>query len=569
MHGAAGGAFGPTCTGRRTGSPRYTRAVNGSTEDARQHEVLVQAALALASELSLPVVLQKIVDLACEVADARYGALGVVGADEVISEFLTHGVTDEERARIGALPEGHGLLGVLIKDEQVLRMPRIQDDPRSSGFPPNHPPMSSFLGVPVAIRGHVFGNLYLTEKRGAAEFTDGDEDSVVKLAAQAAVAIDNARLFAASQRSQRRLAAVNDVAQALLGGRDVDDVLRLIARAARDLVGARVATIATPHDDPGQLVIRVAEGDAVGDLQGMVFPALDSVSGEVMRTGAPILLQDASSDTRIHQPFVRVGRIGPALFVPLALRGAGFGTLAVGNDPGERRFTDDDLAVVESFAAQAAVALEHARIQDELKRLALVRDRERIAKELHDDVIQSLFAEGMALQASLNMLDDRAAMEARISQAVEHIDRVIRDLRNYIFALTPGAAADHALERSLRDVTEGFADASGLVIELVTDGDASSRLSGKTAEIVQAVREAVSNAVRHSGADHVRVSLACATDVAMLEVADNGKGFDLGEASGRGRGLRNLQARAHALDGELDIESAPGRGTWIRIRIPL
>lgn len=538
------------------------------SDEARRQEILVRAALVLASELSLPAVLQKIVELACEVADARYGALGVIGTEGRISEFVTFGITDEERQRIGPPPQGRGLLGLLIQQGEPVRLPRIKDHPASVGFPANHPPMNSFLGVPVAIRGRVFGNLYLTEKRSVDAFTQDDEDSVVQLAAQAAVAVENARLYQESQMGQRRLAAVNEIAKAMLEGRDVEVVLRLIADNAREFVSARVATVATPLGED-ELIVRVASGDDAHELEGMVFGIEASISGEVMRTRKVLSLADASTDERAHQPIVRRGRIGPALFVPLVHGEHAFGTLVIGNRPGDRWFSEDDVSLVQTFAAQASVALEHARIQEELRRLVLVEDRERIAKELHDDVIQSLFAEGMALQASLSMLDDRAAMEARITQAVEHIDRVIRDLRNYIFALRPGAAADRALERTLRDIARDFSVATGVIVDVATDGDASSLLANRAVDIVQVAREAVSNAVRHSGGDRVRVSLIAADGVAVLEVADNGKGFDLATAEGSGDGLANLRERAGSLGGELDIESVEGVGTWVRIRIPI
>ena len=540
------------------------------SEEARRHEALVEAGIALASELSLPAVLQKIVDLACDVADARYGAVGVLGPDGRINDFITHGITLEERERIGPLPEGHGLLGVLIDTATPLRLRNIRDHMKSSGFPPHHPPMTSFLGVPIAIRGTVFGNLYLTEKQGAEEFTEGDEAAVLQLAAQAAVAIENARLYADQQMSHRRLAAVNDIAQAILEGREIDHVLRLIGNHARELVSAKISTVAMPlDDDPEQLEVKVAEGDRAELLEKMVFPVSGSVSGEVMKTTETLVLIDAMTDPRTHQPFVQSGEIGPAIFAPLAVRGRAFGTLAVGNHPGDRLFTGDDVRLVQTFAAQASVALEQARIQNELKRFALVEDRERIAKELHDDVIQSLFAEGMALQSSLAVVNNPEAMELRITQAVEHIDRVIRDLRNYIFALTPGASADRTLERSLHEIAQSYADASNIEVEVDVDSRTAARLTGRAADILQATREGVSNAVRHSGGDHIRIGLTSSGDSAMLEIVDNGKGFHPGEMVGRGNGLTNLRHRAESMSGELEIESAPGRGTWVRLRIPL
>jgi signal transduction histidine kinase len=300
----------------------------------------------------------------------------------------------------------------------------------------------------------------------------------------------------------------------------------------------------------------------------MEFPVTGSVSGEVMKTTETLVLIDALSDPRTHQPFVQGGQIGPAIFAPLSVKGRSFGTLAVGNHPGDRAFSSDDVGLVQTFAAQASVALEQARIQNELKRFALVEDRERIAKELHDDVIQSLFAEGMALQSSLSVVNNPDAMEARITQAVEHIDRVIRDLRNYIFALTPGASADRTLERSLHEIAQSFADASNTEIEVDVESRTAARLAGRAADILHVAREAVSNAVRHSGGDHVRIALAGSGSAALLEISDNGKGFHPDEMAGRGNGLTNLRSRAESVGGELEIESAPGHGTWVRLRIP-
>ena len=539
------------------------------SDEARRHEVLVEAGIVLASELSLPVVLQKIVDLACEVADARYGAVGVLGPDGRIAEFITHGISDEQREAIGPLPEGHGLLGLLIKDPRPLRLPNIQEHVSSSGFPPNHPPMTSFLGVPIAVRGQVFGNLYLTEKQGAVEFTEGDEEAVLQLAAQAGVAVENARLYAEAQKRQELLAGVNEIARAILEGLDVDDVLRVVAERARALAGSRLATIVTPDAPDEKLVVRVAVGERGDQVEGAVFSPKDSLAGEVMRTREAMILTDVTAHPGSNDPLVRLNEFGPVLFVPLSIGEKPFGVLKVANFRGERGFSKADFDVVQAFAAQAAVALEHARIQGELKRLALVEDRERIAKDLHDDIIQSLFAEGMSLQAALAVRNDPDEIQRRISQSVEHIDRVIRDLRNYIFALKPGAAADRALERSLREIAASFSEASNVEIEVRVDVDAAARLSSKSADVLQAVREAVSNAVRHSGADLILVSIARASDVALLEIADNGSGFDVEHASGKGHGLANLSARAEALDGELDIESEPGRGTWVRVRIPL
>jgi len=525
--------------------------------------------MSLASEHSLGAVLQKIVELACEVSGAKYGALGVITPDgKALEDFFTHGITQEQRASIGRLPEGKGLLGALIQDAQPVRLTRIKDDRRSIGFPANHPPMTTFLGVPIAVRSRVFGNLYLTEKEGGVGFTADDELAVITLAAQAGVAIENVRLNERAATAQRRLEAVNEVARAILEGSEGDDVLSLIARRARELAGAYVATIATPEPQSGSLVLRVADGDVLGMNIGMHFSVRDSFSGEAMQHRRSVVVADASADSRTDQPLVARGDIGPAIFVPLAIRDRVFGSLAVGKRLGDLPFTEESLAVVETFAAQAAVSLDYSRLQHEIQRLIVIEDRERIAKELHDDIVQSLFAEGMSLQAAISMVHDPVVMEDRLTQAVENIDRVIRDLRNYIFGLKPGVFADRHLDSALRDLAQSFADGSVCEIDVRTEPEAVSHLAGMTTELIQVTREALSNAVRHSQGDHIQVRLRFEDAEPLLEVADNGIGFDPVAAAGKGHGLDNLRARAAALGGKLEIDSEPGRGTRVRIKLP-
>jgi signal transduction histidine kinase len=371
-----------------------------SADASQRRDALVQAGLVLASELSLPSILQKIVELACQVADARYGALGVLDSDgRMIFDFITHGVTQEERRAIGNLPVGKGILGLLITEARPIRLAKIQDHPRSVGFPPNHPPMTSFLGVPIKVRGRVYGNLYLTEKRGAAEFTEDDQEAVVTLAAQAGVAIENARL----------------------------------------------------HDD--------------------------------------------------------------------------------------------------------------------LKRLAVLEDRERIAQELHDGVIQSLFAVGMGLQAAGAMADDPETVRGRLDAAVNDVDRVIRDLRNYIFGLG-GGPADRELSRALQGLADDLRRGSEIAIRVEVDPAASGALASRATDIAQFAREALTNAVRHSGAATVAVVISRDDDSFVLEIEDDGKGFDPEATEGPGRGLGNLRARAQTLGADLDIDSEPGRGTRVRLVMP-
>jgi signal transduction histidine kinase len=528
-------------------------------------ERLLEAGLALSSELSLPVILQRIVDLAADLTGARYGAIGVLGPDGTITEFITTGVTEAERAAIGHLPVGRGILGVLIEDATPLRLRDIADDPRSVGFPPNHPPMRSFLGAPVSARGQVFGNLYLTEKQDAEAFTDQDERALVMLAGQAGVAIENARLYQEAHDRARRLEAVREIATAILAGTNPDQVLGLVARHARELVGADLATLAVPAG-PGELVVGAADGLHAEELARTVFPVEGSVSGEVIQSGKTVAVPDAAADERVRQPALRAGGIGPALFAPLAVRGTVLGTLLVANATGGRPFGEGDVQLTETFAEQAAVAVEHARLQQELGRLAVLEDRERIAKELHDGIIQALFAVGLGLQGSAMLAHD-PDLQRRIGGAVEELDRVIGDLRNYIFGLRPGILADRQLDQALRRLAEELEHKAGVVTVIEVDPQAAAALAGVAAEVVQLAREALSNVSRHAQASTCRVSLYRDGATVVLEVDDDGRGFDPAKARSEGQGLGNLRSRAQALGGRVELDSHSGEGTRVRVEL--
>ena len=371
-----------------------------------RYALLIDAGLALASELDLEAVLERIVELAIEITDARYGALGVLGESTPrIERFITKGISDQDRAAIGHIPVGEGILGLLIRERRPMRIPDIGADPRAHGFPPNHPPMHSFLGAPVIALGLVFGNIYLTEKQGASEFSEEDAAALVVLAIQAGVAIENARLYAETQR-----------------------------------------------------------------------------------------------------------------------------------------------------------------VQHELARLDLLEERERIAKELHDGVIQSLFAVGMGLQGTAAMSPDEE-IGRRLEGAVEEIDRAIRDLRNYIFGLRPGILADRQLDQAFKELATEFGARSGVVTVVDVDGEAASALASRAGEVIQLAREALSNVSRHSEATTCRVSLRRGAAGIVLEIDDDGRGFDV-DTTTPGMGLRNLRDRAESLGGKLEILSTPGEGTTVRATIP-
>jgi signal transduction histidine kinase len=529
-------------------------------------DVLLAAGLTLASELSLPIVLQRIVDLATQVTDARYGALGVIREGGDLVEFVTTGITAKQRKDIGALPHGRGVLGLLINEPRPVRIANIADHPGSVGFPPNHPRMHSFLGAPVKATGRVFGNIYLAEKRGAKEFSVEDEQSLVVLATQAGVAIANAWLYEQMRARERWLDALHEITNGILSGAAADSLLQEIAEHARNLAAAEAATIVTAGASPGQLVVAAAVGAQASELLGQPVSANESISGEVMRTGKPLLLDDVSLDPRAYQPVVKLGRHGPALFVPLRVREGATGTLMVANLKGGRRFDEQTVTLVETFADQASVAIEYGRAQADLRRLELMEERERIAKELHDGIIQSLFAVGMGLQGSA-LLAGSPELSDRIEGAVSELDRTIRDLRNYIFGLRPGILADRQLDQALRLLGEEVQARTHALVEVEVDAGLAASLSARSHEIVQLTREALSNVARHSRAKRALVRLARRGSDAVLTVKDDGIGFDASTRSA-GSGLRNMRARAAAMGGSIRVTSKAGRGTVLRVTFP-
>jgi signal transduction histidine kinase len=529
-------------------------------------DILLEAGLTLASELSLPVVLQRIVDLASQVTDARYGALGVIGPDGTLIEFVTTGMSARQRKQIGALPHGRGILGYLIKNPAPLRLRDLSRHARSVGFPEHHPPMKSFLGAPVVAMGKVYGNIYLTEKRDAVQFSAEDERSLTVLAAQAGVAIANASLYEEMRVRERWLDSLRAITIDILGGADADSLLGRIANDARALAKAHTATIVSTVEGRRGLVVSAAVGEHSAGLQGRDVPATRSISGDVMRTGKTLVFEDASAQRNGYPPIIQTARVGPAIFVPLRIRGSATGTLMVANQKGGPTFSEATVRLVETFADQATVAIEYSRAQADLRRLGLMDERERIARELHDGIIQSLFAVGMGLQGTAQMVGPTAT-GTRIEGAVEELDKVIRDLRNYIFGLRPGILADRQLDQAMQVLGQEVHASSGIKVEVDVDRELAAALSGRSADIVQLAREALSNAARHARATRAAVRLARRGSQAVLTIADDGIGFDPMLAPA-GSGLRNMRERVAALGGSVRISSRDGKGTTLRMSFP-
>ncbi|OJF12093.1 GAF domain-containing sensor histidine kinase [Couchioplanes caeruleus] len=523
---------------------------------------LLDAVVGIGTDLDLRSTLQRIVEAACALAGARYGALGVIGADRTdLIDFITHGIDAETHAKIGDLPHGRGVLGLLITDPRPVRLPDITEHPDSYGFPPNHPPMHSFLGVPVRIRDQIFGNLYLAEKQGADQFSEDDEEIVVALAAAAGVAIDNARLYELARRRERWLAATAEITGVLVGTVRRTEALRLIARRAREVSGAELVMVMLYDEENARYTIDVADGPhpAVDDLVGKLVPVNQAVAAEFGRDKHRTL-------PNLHAAVDWPGPVPecPAMAVPLTAADTLHGVLIV-TQPAGQPPSDEDAVQLSTFAGQAALALERARAQEERQQLAVLEDRERIARDLHDVVIQRLFATGMQLQGAV-LQTAKPEVAKRVNAAVDDLDATIRDIRRSIFELRAPMGA--SLRAELHEAVEAASKALGFRPTLDTSGPVDSAIPDEIQPQLMAVlREALSNLARHAQASTARISLRAADGEGVLCVEDDGIGFDPALARG---GLVNLGERAHGLGGTFHIAPRPdGTGTMLTWRVPI
>jgi len=534
---------------------------------------LLEAVVAIGSGLDLESTLRRIVETAVGLVDASYGALGVIGEGGRLAEFIPVGLSQDEIGRIHHWPEGRGLLGLLIDDPQPLRLANMADHPASSGFPDGHPPMRGFLGVPVRVRDEVFGNLYLTNKRGGGKFTEDDEAVLVALGAAAGVAVENARLYEAARRQQRWIQASAEVTTRLLSGSEPADVLADITRQALELSGADLAVLALPDEEGRRLTITHAEGDGADATRGLVLPAGQSLSGRVLASGEPVISADFAADERASAAARgAMSQIGPAIVFPLGVPGNVRGVLTVGRRHGAASFPPTQADVVASFAAQAGVALELAASRTEAQRLSLYEDRDRIARDLHDLVIQRLYATGMSLEGTMPMIT-RPEVASRITNAVDAMDETIKEIRTTIFDLQARDTADRPdLRGDIFGVVEEMTPLLGFAPSLRLGAGLGGEIKPEVAEqALAALREALSNAARHAAATRVDVTVDVGADgVLTVQVTDNGTGLP---ADGRRSGLRNLTARAEKLGGELRLApadpGAPSPGTKLEWRAPL
>jgi signal transduction histidine kinase len=520
---------------------------------------LLQANRIVVEQLELEQVLRRIAEAAISLVGAEFGALGVIAPDGHLEQFIHVGMSDDDAGAIGHLPEGHGLLGAVIDEGQAIRLEHIANDPRSTGFPAHHPHMDGFLGVPIRVRDEVFGNLYLTNPSGG-QFSREDEELVAALAATAGIAIENARLFDESRRRQRWSAALAEVTSALLPGGS-DDVLGVVADRVASVIDVDLVCVVVPGNE-GELVVTTARGVGSAELVGRRYPSESTLVGIALETG-----QVASSSAQpANDKFDWQPSLGPTVAIPLAAFDQPLGALTISRvDPGAR-FTDADVEMAADFAAQASVAIELARARADRQQLDLVEDRTRIARDLHDHVIQRLFGSGLGLQALASNAPE--PLRAGISEQVDAIDAAISEIRTAVFALTSRTTAAPTLRHRVLDVvssaTPGLASVPRLTfggaVDLVVDGPLSD-------DVVAVVREGLSNVARHAAARTVDVAITVSGDFIEVSIDDDGSGMPTGAR--RSSGTKNLAKRATSRGGSMELAARPGEGTRLLWSAPL
>jgi signal transduction histidine kinase len=544
-------------------------ATAGETDRLR---TLLETGIAISSELSLNAVLERIVEAAARLTGARYAALGVIDpSGSALERFVTTGLDEPTRIAIGDPPRGRGILGVLIRETRPLRLHDIQDDPRSVGFPTNHPPMHSFLGVPIMLRGVAYGNLYLTEKQGGEDFTEEDEELVTLLAAQAAVAVENARLYESATAWAKQLESLNEIGNALVSELELAPLLELVASKLRELVEARLVAIALPAGD--DLRIEAIAGDDVEGMRGFRFPRAASKAGRVLDGRRSDRVDSMLEDPEVDLDTARVFRATTGLFVPLLARDEAIGVIIVHDklapDP---RFGDVDLRLAEQFAARAATAVDLSRrvARDSLRRVVAGQEleRQRLARELHDETGQALTSILLGLKA-VEEARTGAETDAAAEKLRELIVATLQDVRRLAVELRPKALDDFGLVAALERLVSSFSESTGIAVELEASlGD--ERLPGEVeTTLYRIVQEALTNVVKHARARRVSIILVRRDGKVTVLVEDDGQGFDQAIEREDGLGLLGMRERIALVDGRLMVESSAGSGTTVAVEVPL
>ena len=534
---------------------------------------MVEAGVALASELSLDVVLQKIVETSAELTGARYAALGVLDpSGRALERFVVTGLDPETQAAIGELPHGRGVLGALIQDARPLRLDDLRSDSRSVGFPPHHPPMRTFLGVPILLRGVAFGNLYLTEKADGAGFTEEDEELVTLLSSQAAVAIENARLYEAATRWLKQLESLNEIASALVSEVDVDRVLELVASRLRELVRARLVLIALPVAG-GELVVRATDGEGAEEFLGLRLEREASKTGRVLERRHSERVDSLIDDIEMDQDAGRRMGARTGIFVPMILRERAIGVISAHDREGaDARFTDEDVRLAEAFASRAAVAVDLSErvARDALRQVVSAQEleRRRLARELHDETGQALTSILLKLK-SIEDEGDPARLAEATAELRELVVATLQDVRALAVELRPKALDDFGLVSAIERLVETFAEQTGIDVDL-EPRLGSDRLPREIeTTLYRITQEALTNVVKHAHATRVSIVLTRRDGAVSAVIEDDGRGIDSGDRTGDGLGLVGMRERVALVGGRLVVEAPPGGGTALSIEVPV
>jgi signal transduction histidine kinase len=535
--------------------------------------VLLEASMSIGSELSLESLLQRLVTTAAELTAARYAALGVIDRSGLqLERFLTTGIDDETHRAIGDLPRGRGILGVLINEATPLRLHDLGEDPRSVGFPANHPPMRTFLGVPIMLRGVAYGNFYLTEKAGGEDFTDEDQEIVALLAGQAAVAIENARLYEATTQWSKQLESLNEIGNALATETDLGRLLDLIARRLRELLDARIVAVMLPAGDD-ELRFTAVAGDSEENFLGHTIPRASSKSGRVFDRGRSERSDSVLDDPEVDRNVVRGFGARTGLWVPLVARSQTIGLIAVHDKLGaDARFTDNDLRLAETYASRAAVAVDLSQriARDALRRVvdAQELERRRLARELHDETGQALTSILLGLK-TLEETTEGDGSSGAIGDLRELVVATLQDVRRLAVELRPKVLDDFGLVPALERLTETFAEQTGILVRFES-GLGGERLPSEVeTALYRIVQESLTNIVKHARAQTVSIAITRKPGAVAAVVEDDGLGFDPAEVREGGFGLEGMRERVGLLDGRLQVESGEGVGTTLVAEVPI
>jgi len=531
---------------------------------------LVETGIALSSELSLDVLLRRVVETAVELTRARYGALGVVDrTGTALEQFITVGIDEETRRSIGDLPRGRGILGVLIHSRETLRLSDLTQDPRSVGFPPGHPPMECFLGTPISVRGTTFGNLYLTEKEGGDDFSDEDEEVARLLAAQAAVAIENARLYESARQWSRQLESLNEVSEALLGEGDLAQLFDLAAARLRELVEARVVMVQRPAPDGESITVEAASGDDAERLRELRVDGQRSKSGRTLERKRSERIDSLLDDPEVDQTAPRLVEASAALYVPLVVNDEAVGVIVAYDKQGPSpRFSDADMRIAQAFANRVAVAIELSERVGRRAVRALLEgqetERRRLARELHDEAGQALASILLGLKAL-----ERDVGEEPLAVIRGLVDSALGNVRRLTVELRPPALDDFGLGAALERLGSVVGDQRSFTVDVNVALPRGLLPPEHETAIYRIVQEALTNVVKHASAKHVSIVVATSEQAVRAVIEDDGVGFATGHVREHALGLVGMRERAQLLGGRLQVESSPGAGTTVVAEIPL